>query len=411
MNLETAPQPGMVPLSTSLDPNTPSVVSGGGKPDLNQDEGGASLHDVLSSEFARLKTEEQGDKAAEEKPGAEGKKAAEKDAKQPDDKEAKADRARTEKGQFAKAEKAEGEEADEGADKEAAEAAPEKAQDGQAGKEGERQSEGRSVSEPPARLLPREREQWHNAPKVVRAGIERMVQELETESRQFKDSHERYQSIKPFDDLMRQNGRDLPERLTTFSRIEDTLARDPVAGVEMVLREAGLRFSLYDLASHVIQNGPEAYQQRAQQNQQAEERSRSSAEIDTLRRELDTLKMEQAASAIIEPFKAQHPRYHELEGDIAFVLASGKIPASLSPQDRLAEAYDMAVRLNPRTLVDDPREAPEAPETRTERRVDPAGQKSIRGAPSDGIDPVNEEAEADLETVLRKELRKMARAS
>src|SRR3546814_16478641 len=56
---------------------------------------------------------------------------------------------------------------------------------------------------------------------------------------------------------------------------------------------------------------------------------------------------QQLAATIIDPFKRDHPRYAELEQDIAFFLQSGKIPTSLSPSDRLAAAYDMAERINP----------------------------------------------------------------
>src|SRR3546814_11090392 len=56
---------------------------------------------------------------------------------------------------------------------------------------------------------------------------------------------------------------------------------------------------------------------------------------------------QQFAATIIDPFKRDHPRYAELEQDIAFFLQSGKIPTSLSPSDRLAAAYDMAERINP----------------------------------------------------------------
>jgi hypothetical protein len=81
---------------------------------------------------------------------------------------------------------------------------------------------------------------------------------------------------------------------------------------------------------------------------------------------------------IIAPFKQTHERYEELQPDIAFFLNSGKIPSNLSAQQRLEEAYYMAERINP---------APSSPRN-AQRPINPAGEKSIKGSLTNGMDIV-----------------------
>ena len=119
------------------------------------------------------------------------------------------------------------------------------------------------------------------------------------------------------------------------------------------------------------------------------------------------MRADQMTTSIITPFAAANPRYHELEGDIAFFLTSGKIPASLSPQERLEAAYDMAVRINPASSSVSS-QASEKPAVAKPAPSDDAGAKSIRGAPN-GQDPDDDEGdETDIRKLLARERRKLA---
>ena len=114
-------------------------------------------------------------------------------------------------------------------------------------------------------------------------------------------------------------------------------------------------------------------------------------------------------TSIIEPFRAANPRYDELQDDIALFLQSGKIPASLTPLQKLEAAYDMAVRINPTSAVEVSQVRNEAPAAATAaspaKQLD-AGTKSIRGAPN-GQDPDEDDPDAtDVRTLLRREMRK-----
>jgi hypothetical protein len=131
-----------------------------------------------------------------------------------------------------------------------------------------------------------------------------------------------------------------------------------------------------------------------------------SGKVEQLEQTINEMRQEKAAAEIINPFRAANPRYDELQDDIAFFLQSGKIPASLSPQERLETAYDMAVRINPTSAVE-ATQVQEAPAAKTERpaKLD-AGTKSIRGAPT-GQDPEEDDPDAtDIRALLRKELRR-----
>ena len=104
---------------------------------------------------------------------------------------------------------------------------------------------------------------------------------------------------------------------------------------------------------------------------------------DVTERKQQEQQLQQVKQSIIEPFRASlgdEDRYEELEEDIAFFLNSDKIPSTLSAQKRLAAAYDMAERINPvGRMQQNTARLNTAP---PERPINPAGAKSIKGAPN-----------------------------
>src|SRR3546814_5409700 len=97
------------------------------------------------------------------------------------------------------------------------------------------------------------------------------------------------------------------------------------------------------------------------------------------------MKAEQTRNAVIGPFAAQNPRFNEpaIQQSIAQILKSDMVSKALPAQERLAAAYDIAVRLNSSADV---AQAPvETHEEATPRRVDGnGGSRSNRGAPPSG---------------------------
>ncbi|MGN7962180.1 hypothetical protein [Brucella sp. 22210] len=418
MNDTTVTQPGTValePPSTVLNPETVSGTSGGGQPSLSEPDKGNSIQSVLEGELSRLREEDaKGAKPDESPEKSDDKPKAEQEDKSDDKKPEKAEKSeekpaktRGDDGKFAKAEKAE--DAD---DAKAEKGAPEKAATERSAPDDNRQSEGRKFAEPPARFLPEARTKWANVPNEVKAEFHRISQEMETEISQSKTARERYEPIRQFDEMARQNGRNLNESLAKVVRIEQHIARDPIGAIETILREIGPRkqdgspVSLYEVAQVVMQRGP----QRADAQDLPAASTPQLDQQTVIQQTKEQIRQEMAAEVIIASFAGSHPDYHTLEPQIEAVLKSGVIEQiygnGLSPEQKLTEAYRMAGG-----SVSPSRSQPEPVPQHSEPEKVPskdAGTKSIKGAPSDGMDTVIEEQSQDLRDILKKEFRKMS---
>lgn len=337
---------------------------------------------------------------------------------EPKAEEAKAERSRGENGKFAKADgNAQTAEANQGvAEKPASERAE---------PDDKRASEARKYSEPPARFLPEGRAKWMNTPNEVKAEVHRVAQEYEQQAQQTKATVERYETIRQFDEQARANGRELKDSLAKMVQIEQSLARNPVMGLEMILREVGPRkpdgspVSLHDIAQHVARLTPQQYAQNMGALQQQGQPQQRQAQVDPKVAQLEQKVAmmegrlaEQAANPIIERFSAAHPDYHSLEQQIAIVLKSGIIEnihgTGLTPEQKLEQAYRIAGGQGPSSHPASTQQAPASVPPR-DRPVDPAGQKSITGAlNSRGDDPDDsDDAETDdIRTMLRKGMRR-----
>lgn len=293
----------------------------------------------------------------------------------------------------------------------------------QVAQDDKRTSEGRKYSEPPARFLPESRAKWANTPNEVKADFHRLTQEYEQEATKHKATVERYESLRQYDEMARNNGRDLKDSLVKMSQIEQALARSPVQGLEMILREIGPRkpdgspVSLYELAQHVTKLTPQQYQQNIGYQQQAQPRQQQAdpkvAQLEQTVSQLQGMIAAQQASPIIDKFASEHPDYHALEQSIATVLKSGIIEqvhgTGLSPEQKLAQAYRIAGGQGPSSHTEAPQQQAPTQVLPKDRPVDPAGQKSITGAlNSRGDDPDDsDDADTDdIRTMLRKNLRR-----
>lgn len=410
----TALQPGTPaaePSSTVVNPSTIEHISGGGKAALTEKDDSGSIESVLEAELADLKAKEPKADKPEAKAEDDGKDKPE--AKAKDDKaEDKTAKPRAEDGKFAKAEKAEDE-----PDAKAEKGVPAKVATGQEGSE-RRTSEGRHP-EPPARFLPEARAKWISVPNDVKAEIHRISQEMEQENQGFKASHERYTQLKDFDDLARSNGRDLRDSLVKVNEIENALTRNPIEGLDAVLREIGPRkqdgspLTIMDVAQYLTQN-PQAYQARAsaQHMPQPAAAPQANPEIEQLRAQVNSLVANQTILPVVEKFSEGKPDFEALSGTIEKILSEGIVDrlygAGLSLEQKLSEAYRIAGGQGP-TSRSDTETAPSNFGATPERPVNlDAGKKSVRGAPADGTDTSVEEPETDLREMLRKQLRATA---
>lgn len=267
--------------------------------------------------------------------------------------------------------------------------------------------------EPPKNFLPDAKELYRNVPRAVRRDIDQMVRSFEEERTQLRSHAERYEPIRQYDELARQNGGDLRQSLERVHQLENLMEQNPIAALNEIMLQAGPRkpdgqpISLFELAQHIVSQGPQGYQQMVRhQPQQQAAQPIADPRVEQLQQQIVQMQEQQLITSVIEPFKATHPRYAELQDDIAFFLQSGKIPASLNHLERLEAAYDMAARINPASHDDskmepDPGRAGE----------DFSGTKSIKSSPGSvaETDTTHGKTDESVSDSIRAELRRLAR--
>lgn len=236
------------------------------------------------------------------------------------------------------------------------------------------------------------KEHWPSVPHVVRADIQRVINEYEGEAKYMRPAAERYNALREYDEIAASNGIDLRQSLAEVKRLEDMMEANPLAAVNQILLRSGPRkadgqpVSLFELADAIVKMGPEGYQRAVtQMPQQRQQQQQVDPQVEQLRAELQEMKAEQTRSAVIGPFAAQNPRFNEpeIQKSIAQFLKSDMVDRSLPAHERLEAAYVMAVRLNP-SADDDAAPVDEAQQA-TPRRVDGnGGSRSVKGAPPSG---------------------------
>lgn len=379
-------------LSTTIDTDPGPSAAGAGVPKIAEPTPIPSARDDIDAALKEMDAPK-----VEEKPEAETKADPKADAAPKDDTKAEKGPPKTEEKPEARPE----------AKPDAADAAE---PDDAAAKDGE-QKEGKSRHpDAPANFLPRAKELWRNTPNEVKAEVNRVL----SEAAKATEAYKRYDDLREFDELAKSNGRDLRESLMKLNHIENTMQQNPIAALNAILAEVGPRkadgqpINIMEVAQFLSQQGPQGYQQIMQRSQQQEMQARGDSEVESLRAEIERMKAEAAAREIIEPFAAKNPRYRELEEDIAFFLQSGKVPAGLSPSERLAVAYDMAARINPPSNVSPASPSEPAPDRRAD--ADFGGStKSIKSSPGSVAEDVDSVAAGgeSIEDSIRKELRRM----
>jgi len=270
--------------------------------------------------------------------------------------------------------------------------------------------------EAPTKFLPDAKEVWRNVPRAVQRDVDNTLREHETELTKYREAAERYEPLRRFDEVVRQHGRaGLHETMAEVAQLEDLLAKNPVAALNQMLLRAGPRkadgqpYSLFELAQAVVNGGQDNYHKVVSQPAQQQSQQRGAdPEVAQLRAQLARVQEQTMEATVIAPFRSANPRYDELRGDIAFFLQSDKIPTSLSAPDRLAAAYDMAVRINPSSHADEP-ETSARPDP--DRRADePSAAKSIKSAPGAVSDDMEPERGGSISELLRDEMKRARRS-
>ena len=261
-------------------------------------------------------------------------------------------------------------------------------------------SEGKAP-EPPARFMPAEKELWRHVPNQLKSAVARIEREYAAEAETYRESRQFHEELREYDELAKRTGTTVKEALRSYVELEQSFARDPSGTLPRLLQKVGMNpmqavlavlksagATPQQFAEHVRLNpaqyqGQQAMQPMRQPAQPAPDpmASRALEEVQELKHHLVR---QEVLTNVVDPFRAEHPRFDELQEDIAFFLNSGKIPDSMDDFERLAAAYDMADRINPASYRDEPQAEPAQPTA----LVNPvAGKKSIRGAPTGGKAP------------------------
>ena len=262
-----------------------------------------------------------------------------------------------------------------------------------------RPSEGKAP-EPPARFMPAEKELWRHVPNQLKSAVARIEREYAAEAETHAAARQFHEELREYDELAKRTGTTVKEALKSYVELEQSFARDPSGTLPRLLQKVGMNpmqavlavlksagATPQQFAEHVRLN-PGQYQGQAMQpmRQPAQPApdpmaSRAYEEVQELKHHLVR---QEVLTNVVDPFRANHPRFDELQEDIAFFLNSGKIPDSMDDFERLAHAYDYAVRINPASNQGEPQAEPAQPTA----LVNPvAGKKSIRGAPTGGKAP------------------------
>lgn len=247
---------------------------------------------------------------------------------------------------------------------------------------------------PPARFDDAAKADWETAPESIKGAVHRTIRELEQGHQKYRADAEAYDAVRQYDEIARKNGGNLKQSLERVTALEQAFSVNPVHGLQKVADHFGL--NLRAVAAHIVGLKPEQVQ--AQQSQEVTQLKQTIQQLEQkiggVTQHIEQQRTSTVQSAVAE-FQSDpaHSRFDELAGDIKFFLESGRVDASLPPKERLSEAYKLAERLNPATPVASPSGAhtPTTPLAQTQTPAptppNPAGQKSVSGAPANGSDP------------------------
>lgn len=266
----------------------------------------------------------------------------------------------------------------------------------------------------PESFHPDAKEVWVNTPRAVRRDLHSYIEKTTSELEQAREYTQRYEQVRDFDEYLTQNGGSLRESLTRVARLETLLQTNPLAGINEILLEAGPRkpdgspVTLMEMARTIVQMGEQGYNQAISQARQQPQVNPQDQQIQALQTQIQEMQQQQMAASVIEPFKAQHPRYDELKNDIAFFLKSGKIAGNLSPAERLEVAYDMAERINAASTSAN--QAEPADPASNDRAPSFDGSKSVKSSPGAVSENDTSPAEGSIRDLLRSNIKKAGRS-
>lgn len=233
--------------------------------------------------------------------------------------------------------------------------------------------ERRVSLEAPARFNENGKKDWATVPESVKEEVHRAISENEKGIQKHKEAADRYELVKEYDELARKNGREgVHESLKQIREIEQTFERNPIEGLKKITDHFGL--NLQAVAAHIMGENP---------NQQVQE---AHGKISELQRENASLRAQLEAPRIVEEFFTNHEDAKNHSERLAFLLDKGIVPDLETAYEYVQQFFptsNVGTTQNGQTLT--PSESAQA-HTQAPA-LNPAGSKSVSGAPTGGISP------------------------
>ncbi len=230
------------------------------------------------------------------------------------------------------------------------------------------------VNAAPKRFSEQARAEWEKTPDTVKHEVNRVHSELKSGLEGYQ---KKFEPLKPYEQMAKEQGTTIDRALQNYTQIDGLLETDIVAGLDQIATQKG--YTLREIAAHVLGQPLDEVQ-----TQQDSIVLGLQHEIATLRNEMGKVtnnlqsSQESAIQNQVNEFKANHPRFDELEPDMAFLISSGR---TLD----LSEAYRQAELLNPAANASQAVQTAQVVQpTPSQEAQTLKGQKSIIGSPNAG---------------------------
>ena len=229
--------------------------------------------------------------------------------------------------------------------------------------------------EPPSRMADHAKREWAAVPESVRGEFNRIHKEYSQAYEQYRGAAEAFAPIAHFHQMAQQHGTTLAQALDNYVGMETKLRADPVAGLDLIVHNLGLKTSdgepigLRDIAYHVLSQTPDQLRSLQQGNTVNATQHQIGAlhqQVASLTNALQQMQYNYQYTytrSALDVFAESHPRFDELTTIIDQELKSGY---------DLDTAYRRAELLSPAT---------QAAQTRTPSAQTRPPDRSISGAP------------------------------
>jgi hypothetical protein len=233
--------------------------------------------------------------------------------------------------------------------------------------------------DPPQRMSNAAKAEWARAPESVRGEIHRMHREFAAAYQRYRGDHVAMNSIRPYHDLARKQGTNLPTALRNYVGIENKLRKDLVGGLDVIVNNLNLRtpdgrrLGLRDVAYYIASQSPQQHQMTQARNHQAalqqqmRQIQHNQQQLARQHQQMQYMQAYHRTRSAVDRFAEANPRLDELAPFIERELRLGF---------DLPTAYRRAALLKPTAAQT--RGTATAPQTRK-------ADRSISGAPDGGV--------------------------